>query len=66
MSPHGQANYKLMLRYDGASRIVSLDFPQLSCDHTISVDGAQLAEGTGNGQITFLLTPGDQDRKSVV
>ncbi len=59
MSPHGQANYKLMLRYDGASRIVSLDFPQLSCDHTISVDGAQLAEGTGNGQITFLLTPGD-------
>ena len=54
-----QANYKLMLRYDGASRIVSLDFPQLSCDHTISVDGAQLAEGTGNGQITFLLTPGD-------
>lgn len=59
VSPHGQANYKLMLRYDGASRIVSLDFPQLSCDHTISVDGAQLAEGTGNGQITFLLTPGD-------
>ena len=59
MSPHGQANYKLMLRYDGASRIVSLEFPQLSCDHTISVDGAQLAEGTGNGQITFLITPGD-------
>lgn len=59
VSPHGQAHYKLMLRYDGASRIVSLDFPQLSCDHTISVDGAQLAEGTGNGQITFLLTPGD-------
>ena len=59
VSPHGRAHYQLTLRYDGASRIVSLDFPQLSCDYTISMDGRKLAEGTGNGQITFLLARGD-------
>lgn len=57
--PHGQARYQLTLRYDGMSRIVSVQFPRLSTVYTISLDGMQLAEGTGNGRITFLLTSGD-------
>lgn len=59
MSPHGQAHYRLTLRYDGISQIVSVDFPQLSSRYIISLNGTQLAEGTGNGRITFLLTSGD-------
>lgn len=59
VSPHGQAWYQLTLRYDGMSRIVSVQFPLLSTAYTISLDGIQLAEGTGNGSITFLLTSGD-------
>lgn len=57
--PHGQASYRLTLRYDGAERIVSADFPQLYAAYRILLDGVRLAQGTGNGRITFLLTAGD-------
>ncbi len=57
--PHGQASYRLTLRYDGPSRIVSVDFVQLSFSYIISLDGAKIACGGGSGQITFLLTSGD-------
>ncbi|MDE6738584.1 MAG: sensor histidine kinase [Lachnospiraceae bacterium] len=59
VSPHGKAQYQLTLRYDGTSRIVSIQFPRLSTAYAISLDGLQLATGTGNGRITFLLTSGD-------
>lgn len=59
VSPHGQARYQLTLRYDGTDQIVSVDFPQLSCAYTISLDGICLAQGMGSGRITFLLTAGD-------
>lgn len=57
--PHGRANYQLILHYDGAPQIVSVDFPRLSSWYTISLDGMQVSEGIGNGRITFLLTSGD-------
>ncbi len=59
VSPHGQARYELTLRYDGAERIVSADFPQLSEEYIISLDGTMLLQGAGSGRITFLLTAGD-------
>lgn len=59
VSPHGQACYKLTLRYEGAPRIVSVDFPQLSTWYTISLDGARLAQGKGRERIAFWLRPGD-------
>ena len=59
VSPHGRARYQMTLRYEGTSRIVSVDFPQLSYNYIVSLDGMTLAQGTGSGQITFLLTPGD-------
>lgn len=59
VSPHGQAYYQLILRYDGASRIVSADFPQLSLRYAIGLDGVRLTQGTGSGRITFLLSAGD-------
>lgn len=59
VSPHGWACYRLTLRYEGASRIVSVDFSQLSSQYVISLDSTQLARGTGSGRITFLLTAGD-------
>lgn len=59
VSPHGHARYQLTLRYDGPQKIVAVDFPQLSSSYTVSLDGIQLAQGSGNGYITFLLTPGD-------
>ena len=59
VSPHGQARYQLTLLYDGAGRVVSVDFPQLYCEYTIRLDGAKLAQGTGSGRITFLLTAGE-------
>lgn len=57
--PHGQAYYQMILRYEGTPRIVSADFPQLSLRYALSLDGICLAEGEGNGRITFLLTEGD-------
>lgn len=57
--PHGEARYRLTLCYDGAERIVAVDFPQLYSDYTILLDGVSLAEGTGSGRITFLLTAGE-------
>ncbi|MDE7063473.1 MAG: HAMP domain-containing histidine kinase [Lachnospiraceae bacterium] len=59
ISPHGWARYQLTLRYEGAPGIVSVDFPQLSMQYVIALDGTRLTEGEGNGRITFLLTPGD-------
>lgn len=58
-SPHGKARYRLTLRYEGAPKTVSVDFPQLSSKYVVSLDGNQCARGTGNGRITFLLTSGD-------
>lgn len=57
--PHGQARYQLTLRYEGAAQIVSVDFPQLYSQYAVWLDGARLAQGTGSGRITFLLTEGD-------
>lgn len=59
VSPHGQACYRMTLRYDGPPRIVSVDFPQLATQYVISLDETQLTSGTGSGQITFLLTSGE-------
>lgn len=59
VSPHGQARYQMTLRYEGEPRIVSIDFPQLSSWYSIAVDDTCLAQGTGNAQVTFLLTQGD-------
>lgn len=57
-SPHGRAYYQLDLCYEGEPKIVSVDFPQLSFQYAIFLDGVQLAEGSGNGQVTFLLEEG--------
>ena len=59
VSPHGKACYQLILRYEGAPQIVSVDFWQLSTEYTISLNGTRLTEGIGNGRITFLLTSGE-------
>lgn len=59
VSPHGQSYYQMILRYEGAPRIVSADFQQLSLEYAVFLDGMLLAEGAGNGRITFLLTEGD-------
>lgn len=58
-SPHGQAGYQLILRYEGEAQMVTVDFPQLFSKYTISLNGTQLAQGKGSGRITFLLMPGD-------
>lgn len=58
-SPHGSACYRLTLRYEGMTQLVSVDFPQLSSQYTISLNGTQLTRGTGKGYITCLLKPGD-------
>lgn len=58
VSPHGQARYQLALCYVGESKVISVDFPQISSNYIIFLDGKQLAEGTGRGRITFLLTQG--------
>ena len=59
VSPHGNACYRMTLRYEGESQITSVDFPQLSSQYIISLDGKQMLQGIGSGRITFLLTPGD-------
>ena len=59
VSPHGRARYQLTLHYDGAERIVAVDFPQLYSEYRILLDGELLAQGTGSERITFLLTSGD-------
>lgn len=58
VSPHGRASYRMTLYYSGAPQIVSVDFPQLTVKYDISLDGKRLAEGMGNGRITFLMTSG--------
>lgn len=57
--PHGKAYYQLTLRYEGASRIMAVDFPQLYSQYVIYMDGRQMLQGTGSGQLTFFMTPGD-------
>lgn len=59
VSPHGSACYRLTLRYEGVAQIVSVDFPQLSSEYIISLNGMQLTKGIGSGRVTFLLKPGD-------
>lgn len=59
VSPHGRAGFRLTLRYDGAPLVVSAEFPQLASRYAISLDGTPLAQGVGNGLVSFLLTPGD-------
>ncbi|MBD5528686.1 MAG: HAMP domain-containing histidine kinase [Lachnospiraceae bacterium] len=59
ISPHGWAQYQLTLRYDGRDQIVSVDFPQLSFQYAVSLDGILLSQGLGSGRITFPLTSGD-------
>lgn len=59
VSPHGKACYRLILQYHGTSQIVSIDFPRLSSEHVILLDGIRLSEGSGNGRITFLLDSGE-------
>lgn len=59
VSPHGRAHYQLTLRYDGADRIVSVDFPQLYSEYTIFLDGTAFEQGIGSERITFQLTEGD-------
>lgn len=57
--PHGKACYRLTLRYVGDPVAVSVDFPQLSSEYRIFLDGAMLASGSGNGRIAFWMTPGE-------
>lgn len=59
VSPHGKARYELILCYEGADQIVSVDFPRLYSEYAIWVNGSRLAGGTGSGRITFLLTEGE-------
>ena len=61
VSPHGQARYQLTLRYAGTPKIVAVDFPRLAAQYEISLDGTSVLQGTGNGHLTFLLTPGDHE-----
>lgn len=61
VSPHGRAFYRLTIRYDGTPRTVSVNFPQLYLQYSISMDGKQYTNGVGNGRMTFLLTPGEHD-----
>lgn len=58
VSPHGQARYQLTLCYVGEPKVISVDFPQISSNYVVFLDGKQLAEGIGRGRITFLLTQG--------
>lgn len=58
VSPHGRACYQLDLCYEGEPKVVSVEFPQLSFQYAISLDGVQLARGSGNGRATFLLEKG--------
>lgn len=58
-TPHGRACYQLTLCYDGSPQIVAVDFPQLSSQYTIALDGIRLAQGTGSGRITFQMTAGE-------
>lgn len=59
VSPHGKACYRLTLSYDGKPMAVSVEFPRLSSQYKISLNGTCLATGIGNGRITFLMTQGE-------
>lgn len=59
VSPHGNACYRMTVRYEGTPAAVSVDFPRLSSQYRISVNGKVLAKGEGNGRIDFLMTRGD-------
>lgn len=57
--PHGAATYRLTLRYSGAPMEMAINFPQLFTNHTVTLDGQILSEGTGGAKVSFTLTPGD-------
>lgn len=59
--PHGRARYRLTLHYEGAPKMVAVDFRQLAMDYEVFLDGVKVLEGAGNGQLTVLLTPGDHE-----
>lgn len=59
VEPHGWARYQMILRYEGATQMVSMDFPQLCSWYSISLDDICVAKGAGNGRITFQLSRGD-------
>lgn len=59
VEPHGRACYQLTLCYDGTPQIVAVDFPQLSSQYAITLDGTRLTQGTGSGRITFQMTAGE-------
>lgn len=61
VSPHGKACYRLAICYDGNPKVVSVDFPRLSSQYEIFLNGTLLLAGRGNGRITFLMTPGEQE-----
>lgn len=58
-APHGTASYRITLRYSGADMEAVLSFPQLYSAYIISLDGRQLAEGSGSAKLSFTLTQGD-------
>ena len=57
-SPHGTALYELDLFYQGNPIEVSLQFPILFQNYSISLDSKTLARGEGSATLTFLLTEG--------
>ena len=59
VAPHGHARYQLTLCYEGSPQIVTVDFPQLSSQYAIALDGIRLTQGTGSGRITFHMTAGE-------
>lgn len=58
-TPHGEATYEMILRYDGRPVDAALYFPQLFSRHCIKLDGAVLNQGIGGAVVSFFLTPGD-------
>lgn len=57
---HGKASYKLTLRYSGEPLIVEADFPRLSTDYAVLLDGKLLTSGVGNAEAVFYLQQGEQ------
>lgn len=58
-SPHGEATYRMTLRYSGEPVEAAISFPQLFNRHTITMDDRVLSRGEGGVRASFLLTPGD-------
>ncbi|NCB63762.1 MAG: HAMP domain-containing histidine kinase [Clostridia bacterium] len=58
-SPHGEAVYRLTLRYSGQSVRAAVEFPMLFARHEILLDGETLDAGVGDARAAFLLSEGD-------